>query len=77
LPGAGLGAAAIQGLHAQAKPLAYVISEIEITDKERLCEGVRSLAVKALKERPKQLAAGGKTAAILGEPPNRVSFCRF
>ena len=34
LAGAGLGAAAVQGLHAQATPLAYVISEIDVTDKD-------------------------------------------
>jgi len=32
IAGAALGGAAIQGLHAQAKPLAYVITEVEILD---------------------------------------------
>jgi hypothetical protein len=32
LAGAALGAAAIQGLHAQAKPPVYTVSEIQITD---------------------------------------------
>ena len=32
LAGAGLGAAAIQGLHAQAKPPVYLISEIDVTN---------------------------------------------
>jgi hypothetical protein len=31
IAGAALGAAATQGLHAQAKPIAYVIAEIEVT----------------------------------------------
>ena len=70
LAGAGLGAAAVQGIYAQAKPLAYVISEIEITDKDAYAKEYVPLAVKALKESgQKQLAAGGKTAAISGEPP--------
>jgi len=70
LAGAGLGAAAVQGLHAQAKPPAYVISEIEITDKDAYAKEYLPLAVKALKDSDqKQLAAGGKTATISGEPP--------
>jgi uncharacterized protein (DUF1330 family) len=70
LAGAGLGAAVGQGLHAQAKPLAYVISEIDVTDKDAYAKEYVPLAVKALKESgQKQLAAGGRTAAISGEPP--------
>ena len=70
LAGAGLGAAVVQGLHAQAKPPAYVISEIDVTDKDAYAKEYVPLAVKALKESgQKQLAAGGKTAAISGEPP--------
>jgi uncharacterized protein (DUF1330 family) len=70
LAGAGLGAAAVQGLHAQAKPPAYVISEIDVTDKDAYAKEYVPLAVKALKESgQKQLVAGGKTAAISGEPP--------
>src|SRR5690349_18677675 len=60
LAGAGLGAAAVQGLHAQAKPVAYVISEIDVTDKDAYAREYVPLAVKALK-------ASGQS---------RVSFCR-
>ncbi len=68
--GAGLGAAAVKGLHAQAKPPAYVISEIDVADKDAYAKEYVPLAVKALKESgQKQLAAGGKTATISGEPP--------
>lgn len=70
LAGAGLGAAAVQGLHAQAQPPAYVISEIEVSDKEAYAKEFVPLAVQALKESgQKQLVAGGKTASISGEPP--------
>ena len=34
LAGVGLGVAAIQGLHAQAKPVAYVIVETTVTDQD-------------------------------------------
>lgn len=70
LAGAALGAAAVHGLHAQARPLAYVISEIDVTDKDAYAKEFVPLAVKALKESgQKQLAAGGRAAAISGEPP--------
>src|ERR1035437_8701125 len=65
LAGVGLGAAAVQALHAQAKPPAYVISEIDVTDKDAYAKEYVPLAVKALKESgQKQLAAGGRTAAF-------------
>jgi uncharacterized protein (DUF1330 family) len=70
LAGIGLGAAAVQGLHAQATPLAYVISEIDVTDKDAYAKEYVPLAVKALKESgQRQLAAGGRTASLSGEPP--------
>ena len=34
LAGFGLGAVAVQGLHAQAKPTVYYISEIDVTNPE-------------------------------------------
>jgi uncharacterized protein (DUF1330 family) len=64
------GAAAVQGLHAQAKPPAYVVSEIDVTNKEAYAKEYVPLAVTALRDSgQKQLAAGGQTAAISGEPP--------
>jgi len=68
--GASLGATAIEGLHSQAPPPAYVISEIDVADREAYAKEYVPLAVKALKESgQKQLAAGGRTAVISGEPP--------
>jgi uncharacterized protein (DUF1330 family) len=79
LTGAVLGAAAVQGLHAQAKPPAYVISEIDVTNKEAYAKEYVPLAVAALRDSgQKQLAAGGQTAAISGEPPkSRVVLSVF
>jgi uncharacterized protein (DUF1330 family) len=68
--GFGIGAAAIEGLHAQAKPPAYVISEIDVTDKEAYAKEFVPLARKALGDSgQKQIAAGGRTASLSGEPP--------
>ena len=50
LASAALGAAAVQGLHAQAKPAAYVISEIDVTNKEAYAKDYVPLAQKALKD---------------------------
>ena len=70
LAGVALGAAAVEGLRAQAKPPAYVISEIDVTDKDAYAKEYVPLAVKALKESgQKQLAAGGRVASIAGEAP--------
>ncbi len=70
LAGIALGGTAIQMLHAQAKPPAYVISEIDVTDKEAYAKEFVPFAVKALKESgQKQLAAGGQTVSLSGEPP--------
>jgi uncharacterized protein (DUF1330 family) len=68
--GVALGAFAIQGLHAQAKPPAYVISEIDVTNQDAYAKEYVPLALKALRDSgQKPLATGGKTAAIYGEPP--------
>jgi Domain of unknown function (DUF1330) len=67
LTGIALGGAVIQTLDAQAKPPAYVISEIDVTDKEAYAKEYVPLAVKALKESgQKQLAAGGQTVSLSG-----------
>ncbi len=70
LAGAALGAAAIQGLHAQAKPLGYVVAEIDVTNQEAFLKEFTPLAVKALADSGnKALARGGKVVAIEGTPP--------
>lgn len=68
--GFGFGALAVEALHAQATPLAYVISEIEVTNPEAYRTEYLPLAQKALHASgQKMLAAGGKTVALSGEPP--------
>lgn len=68
--GAALGAVAVQGLHAQAKPPAYVISEIDVTNADAYAKEYVPLANKALAESgQKRLASGGKTITLAGAPP--------
>src|SRR5262245_6204057 len=59
IAGAALGAAAIQGLHAQAKPKAYVISETEVID-------AAAQAVYIPLVRAAQNAAGGRSFHTAG-----------
>jgi uncharacterized protein (DUF1330 family) len=69
--GFGLGAGAVQGLHAQAKPPAYVISEIDVTDADAYAKEYVTLANKALAESgQKRLASGGRTITLAGAPPS-------
>jgi uncharacterized protein (DUF1330 family) len=68
--GTALGAAAVQGLHAQAKPPAYVVGEIDVSNQEAFTKEYVPLAVKALAASGnKALARGGKVVAIDGAPP--------
>jgi uncharacterized protein (DUF1330 family) len=68
-----LGGGAMHSLHAQAKPPAYVVGEIDITDPEGYAKEFGPLARKALAEGPgyRALALGGKTAVIAGAPPKQ------
>jgi uncharacterized protein (DUF1330 family) len=70
LAGFGLGALAVDRLHAQARPSAYVISEIDVTDADGYTKEYVPLATKALAESgQKRLASGGKTIALAGTAP--------
>jgi uncharacterized protein (DUF1330 family) len=76
--GAALGAAAVQGLHAQAKPKAYLISETEALD-------AAAIAAYGPLIRPAIDAAGGrrlnvpggKTIAFVGDPPKRIAISEW
>ncbi len=73
LTGAVIGAAAVQALHAQGRPPAYVVGEIDITDPVGYAKEFGPLARKALAEAPgyRALVLGGKTVAIAGPPPKK------
>ena len=76
LAGFGLGTLAVQGLHAQAKPPVYQVTEIDAPNLESYLKDYAPKAQAAIKAAGgKYLAAGGKTTAIEGEPPkSRVTI---
>jgi len=79
LAGAVLGAGAIQGLHAQAKPPAFVIAEIDVSNPDAFVKEFVPLAVKALGENNSgyKALARGKGVAIEGDAPNRIAINQF
>jgi len=65
-----LGALAVEGLHAQAKPPGYVIVEATLTDADGYVKEFVPPAAKAIAEGGgKYLARGGATAPFTGSPP--------
>ena len=74
--GAALGAAAIQGLHAQAKPKAYLVTESEVLDRAALGTYVPQVR-EAAKTAGGNLVVGEKIVAVLGDPPKRVGVTEF
>ncbi len=73
LAGAALGAAAVQGLHAQAKPKAYIVTESEVIDAAALAAYLpqAQAAAKAAGGVPGVIATG-RVIALVGEPPKRL-----
>jgi len=79
LAGVALGAAAVQALHAQAKPIAYVVAEIDVTNPDPYETEYVPIAAKAITDGGgKYLVRGGETAAMYGEPPKpRIAVMAF
>ena len=75
----GLGAGVVEGLHAQASPPAYVISEIDVTNADAYAKEYVPLASKALADSgQKRLVSGGKTISLSGAPPaSRIVVSMF
>jgi uncharacterized protein (DUF1330 family) len=78
LTGVGLGAVAVQGLHAQAKPPAWAIAEIDVSNQDGFAKDYVPPAEKAtLAGGGKYLARGTKTVSIKGDPPKRIVLLTF
>ncbi|HEY0224044.1 MAG TPA: DUF1330 domain-containing protein [Pseudolabrys sp.] len=74
-----LGAAAVERLHAQAKPPAYAIIEAEVSDVAAYMKEYAAYASVTLTDAGgKFLARSGKAAAMYGEPPQgRIIIIAF
>jgi len=71
--GFGFGAIAVNGLHAQAKPPAYVIIErLEVINEAAEKEFSPKMKQTALASGGKYLVRGGQVIALDGQPPKRV-----
>jgi uncharacterized protein (DUF1330 family) len=79
LGGITAGGLAVQGLHAQSKPAAYVIAEIDVIDQDGYAKEYQSRAVKQIIEvgGGKFLSRGSKSISIRGEPPKRIVLFAF
>lgn len=77
--GAGLGAAVVQCLHAQARPPAFSITETTVTDQEGYFNEYVPLAIRSIEEfGGKFIVRGGKTVSITGSPPApRILIVQF
>jgi uncharacterized protein (DUF1330 family) len=75
-----LGAGAIQALHAQSKPPAFVVAEVAVKDKEGFEKNFLEATRKDIADHGGKYLAGGydKTLSLSGaEPPNRVVIVQF
>jgi uncharacterized protein (DUF1330 family) len=75
-----LGGVAVQTLHAQAKPPAYVIGEINVRNEDGYKNDFLPQARKPITDAGGKYIAGGfnKTASFDGDPPpNRVIILQF
>ena len=79
LAGVAFGAAAVQALHAQASPPAYVVAEIDVKDPAPYEKDYVPRAAKAITDGGgKYLVRGGGTAALYGDPPKpRIAIMIF
>lgn len=78
LVGVALGTVATQGLHAQAKLKAYVVTETEMLDAAALA-AYRPVVRAAIKAAGGRVLAppDGLTVTLVGEPPKRVAITEW
>jgi uncharacterized protein (DUF1330 family) len=78
IAGAALAGAAIQGLHAQAKPKAYQVTELEIIDDAAWQDFVKAVRAAQQAASGRNLrTAKAKVVAFVGAPPKNVGLTEF
>jgi len=79
LAGVAIGVVAVQGLQAQGKPKAYIVTETEVLDAAALAAYLpqAQTAARAAGGRPGVVPAGGKVVGLIGEPPKRFGVSEW
>ena len=78
LAGVAVGAAAVQGLHAQAKPPVYAVSEIDVRNVDAYLKEYSPIVQAIIKKGGGTvLAASLKVTALEGTAPKRVAINRW
>ena len=75
-----VGGGAVQLLHAQSKPPAYLVAEIAVKDEKGYDENFQKATQKDILNHGGKYLAGGynKTVSLVGDPPpNRVVILQF
>jgi uncharacterized protein (DUF1330 family) len=72
LAGFAFGAATVEGVRAQAKPPAYTIAEIEVTDQATYQEYMKGTSVQVPVAGGRFIVRGGRTFVVNGAPPKRI-----
>jgi uncharacterized protein (DUF1330 family) len=76
--GAAVGAAAIHGLHAQARPKAYTVTELETLDAKAAADFAAKVAKMQESAGGRNLrTGGGKVTSMEGPPPQRVAITEW
>ena len=69
LAGIGVGAVAVQGLHAQAKPPAYLLAEVQVTDPDTWKQYLAALPGTMAPYKTRTLARANPVAVDSSAPP--------
>ena len=77
LVGVGLGAAVVQGLHAQAKPKAYLVSESKVLDAAALASYTAAIVAVQKAAGGRSFGTRGKIVASVGDAPKRVGISEW
>ena len=76
--GTAIGATAVQVLHAQGKPKAYQVTELEIIDEEAWKTFVQVVRATQQAASGRNLrTARGKVVSFVGDPPKHVGITEF
>jgi len=77
IAGAAAGATAVQVLHAQGKPKAYQVTELEIIDEAAFKTFLQAVRAAQQAGSGRNLRTTGKIVGFVGDPPKRVGITEF